>query len=77
MNRIARDCYRLRTKGGFIPYIGQHPYNKSIDTYEQAVEKRKCFPDRDGILICHEEIYIYYEDDGTFVKEERLLSVVD
>lgn len=79
MKRTERDFYEIRRNDGKHG-LGNafHSGNGHFDTYDEAKDYfRKTFTSGTDRIICHVEVYRYFDVNGIFVKEERLTQAVE
>ena len=82
MKRLERDHYRLRNKEGKRLCYNANILDTLYQTYEKAAENKNRLEERhekfaNNIVICHEEVYKYFDDNGVFIKEETYTTVVE
>ena len=74
MKRDTFDYYTLRRTNGGLCLNRDFHYN-TLDDAIRAKEKIESDHYGEPLVICHVEVYKYFDNDG-FVKEERILQRV-
>ena len=69
------DYYTLRRTNGSLPINRDFHYD-SFDDAIRAKEKIESNSFGEPIVICHVEVYKYFDENG-FVKEERFIQRSD
>lgn len=75
MKRATFDYYTLRRTNGGL-WLNQDFHYNTIEDAVRAKEKIEYDKWGEYAVICHVEVYKYFDNDG-FVKEERIISRLD